>query len=142
VARRPSGNFLGDIVWGVRIGIVFAILYSLYVAILFLLVGSAPFDKHHTSVVTVIATYFVGGISGGAVVGAMRPYTHSRFVAIVVGIVAAFFVVFGVIVPSQGLPLRWTGANWASLVLTSVFLGAFGGNHFWKNPIDEGESHP
>jgi hypothetical protein len=130
---RPSYTFLGNIRWGVGLGLVFATLYSLYVAILFLIVGTAPFDKHHTTVLTVIAAYFAGGITGGAVVGAMRPYTDSRFTAILVGIVVAFFVVFGVLVASHGLPWRWDQAAWASLVITSMLLGSFGGNWFWKH---------
>lgn len=133
--RRSSDSFLSNLGWGVRLGLVFATLYSLYVAVLFVIVGSEPFDKRHTSVLTVIATYFLGGIIGGAVVGAMRPHTHARFAAILVGIVAAFFVVFGILVASQGLLWRWTGGAWFSLAFASVFLGSFGDNMFWKNPL-------
>jgi hypothetical protein len=138
-ARRQSRSFLGNLRWGVGIGLVFAALYSLYVAVLFLIVGSEPFDRHHTSVLMVIATYFVGGITGGSVVGVMRPHTHSRFVAIIVGIVAAFFVIFGVAVASQGLPWNWTRAAWTALAVLSILFGSFGGNMIWNNPFDSTE---
>ncbi len=133
---RPSYTLLGNLRWGIGLGLIFAALYSLYVAILFLIVGTEPFDKHHTTVLTVIATYLAGGVTGGAFVGAMRPYTDSRLVAIFVGMVAAFFVFFGVGVASQGMPWRWDQSAWAATVICSLLLGSFAGNHFWKNPFD------
>jgi hypothetical protein len=103
---------------------------------LFLVEGSQPFDRLHTTLTVVIATYFSGGITAGAVVGAMRRNTRNRFVAILVGIIAAFCVFLGIAVASDGLPNRWKGASWASLVVCSLLFGIFGGNMFWNNPLD------
>src|ERR1041385_9007533 len=124
---RSSRSFLGNVIWGVGFGLAFAALYSLYVAVLYLAEGSEPFDELHTSLLTVIATYVVGGVTSGTVVGAMRPYLHIRFVAILVGMTAAVFVFFGIIVAGHGMPWRWTSADWGSLALCSLFLGGFGG---------------
>src|SRR3954467_10118628 len=133
---RPSGTVRSNVMGGIGLGLLFASFYSLYVILLFVRKGSAPFDSLHTTLLTVILTYFSGGITAGAFVGAMRPHTHKRFVAILGGIVAAFFVFLGVAVASSGMPSRWTDANWFSLGLCSLLLGSFGGFWFWNNPID------
>jgi hypothetical protein len=133
--RRSSGDFLINLAWGVKLGLAFAAAYSLYVAVLFLAVGSQPFDKLHTSLLTVIATYVIGGLTSGTVVGVMRPYLHIRLVAILVGITAALFVIFGILVASQGMPWLWHRAEWGSLALCSLLLGSFGGNWFWNRPL-------
>ena len=134
-SSRSSGSLLGNLAWGVKLGLAFAGVYSLYVAVLFLAEGSQPFDKLHTSLLMVIATYVVGGLTSGTIVGVMRPYLHIRFVAILVGITAAVFVFFGIIVASHGMPWHWDRAGWGSLALCSLVLGSFGGNWLWKHPI-------
>ena len=82
-----------------------------------------------------IGTYFFGGTAAGVVVGVLRPLARWRAGAIVVGIIAAFFVVLGIGVARSGLPSRWTSADWFALTVLSIFFGAFAGNHFWKDPI-------
>jgi hypothetical protein len=134
-SRRSSGYFVTNLAWGVGLGLAFAAVYSLYVAVLYLAEGSQPFDKLHTSLLKVIATYVIGGLTSGTVVGVMRPYLHIRFVAILVGITAAVFVFFGIIVASHGMPWHWDRAGWGSLALCSFLLGSFGGNWFWKHPL-------
>jgi len=133
--RGPSGFFRSNLAWGLGLGLVFAAVYSLYVAVLYLAEGSQPFDNLHTSLSKVIAIYAIGGVTAGTVVGLMRPYLRIRLVAILVGIMAAIVVFFGIAVASQGMPWRWSRAAWLSLAACSLLLGSFGGNWFWKHPI-------
>ena len=132
---RSSGYFVTNLAWGVGLGLAFAAVYSLYVAVLYLAEGSQPFDRLHTSLLKVIAIYAIGGVTAGTVVGVMRPYVRIRLVAILVGIMAAIVVFFGIAVASQGMPWRWTRAAWLSLAACSLLLGSFGGNWFWKHPL-------
>ena len=119
----------------VLIGLAFACLYSLYVCVLYLLQGSAPFDRLGTNLWIVIGTYFFGGISAGVVVGLLQPLARWRLGAIVIGIIAAFFVFFGIVVAQDGLPSRWGSDNWILLTALPILFGTLAGNHFWKQPI-------
>jgi hypothetical protein len=119
----------------VVIGLVFACFYSLYVCGLYLLEGSAPFTRLGTTLGVVIGTYFFGGISGGVAVGVLKPLARWRVGAILVGIVAAFFVFFGIAVASDGLPSRWGRDQWITLTVLPILFGTFAGNNFWKRPI-------
>ena len=119
----------------VVVGLAFACLYSLYVCGLYLLDGSAPFARLGTTLGIVIGTYFFGGISAGVVVGLLKPIARWRAGAIVVGIIAAFFVFFGILVASDGLPSRWGTDQWVTLIVLPTLFGTFAGNRFWKDPI-------
>jgi hypothetical protein len=119
----------------VLIGLAFACIYSLYVCGLYLLEGSRPFDRLHTTLGIVVLMYFSGGIAAGVTVGLLQPLARSRAGAIFVGIIAAFFVFLGIGVGMDGLPSRWGGDSWGSVVLCAVLFGAFGGNMFWKDPL-------
>jgi hypothetical protein len=83
---------------GVGIGLIFASLYSLYMIGLYVIQGEEPFPRMGTTVLTVIATYFSGGITAGAVVGILRPLGRWRLGAIFIGIVAH---------SSSSLGLQW-----------------------------------
>jgi hypothetical protein len=129
-SQQPTLNWSS-----IGFGLVFAALYSLYVAVLYWIEGSQPFDRLHTSLLKVIAIYALGGVTGGAVVGVMRPYLRIRLVAILVGVIAAAFVFFGAGIASQGMPWHWTSAAWFSVAASSLLLGSFGGNWFWQHPL-------
>ena len=138
-SERPSASLIGNLRWGVGFGLAFAAVYSLYVTMLYLVEGSQPFDRLHTSLLQMIAIYAIGGVTAGTVVGVMRPYLRARLVAILVGILAAIVVFCGVAIASHGMPWHWHRAEWGSLALSSLLLGSFGGNWFWKRPL--GSNH-
>ena len=133
--HRSERSFSSNLVWGVGFGLAFAAVYSLYVVVLYLAEGSRPFDELHTTLVTVIATYVIGGLASGTVVGAMRPFLHIRFVAILVGITAAVVVFFGAAVASDGMPWHWRITVWESIAGCSLLLGSFGGYWLWSHPL-------
>jgi energy-converting hydrogenase Eha subunit B len=120
---------------GAAIGLAFACLYSLYVTGLYLIQGPEPFQRLGTNLGVVIGTYFFGGISAGVVVGVLQPIARWRLGAMGVGIIAAFFVFFGILVAADGLPSRWGSDNWITLTVLPILFGTFAGNSFWKGPI-------
>jgi energy-converting hydrogenase Eha subunit B len=83
----------------------------------------------------VIGTYFFGGISAGVAVGLLKPLARWRAGAILVGIIAAFFVFLGIVVAADGLPSRWGSDQWTTLIVLPILFGTFAGNRFWKDPI-------
>jgi hypothetical protein len=133
--HRTPTSLRGNLIWGVGLGLAFAAVYSLYVTVLYLIEGSQPFERLHTSLLMVIAAYAFGGVTAGAIVGVMRPYLRIRLVAILVGILAAVFVFFGVGVAADGMPWRWTRNAWLSTAICSLLLGSFAGNWVWMRPI-------
>jgi hypothetical protein len=135
VSQRRSVSFVSNLRWGVAWGVAVAAVYSLYVTVLYLIEGSRPFDRLHTSLLMTIAAYAFGGVAAGAVVGVMRPYVRIRLVAILVGILGAVFVFFGAAVASEGMPWGWTRSTWLSIAGCALLLGSFAGNWLWTRPI-------
>jgi hypothetical protein len=119
----------------VVIGLAFACIYSLYVCGLYLLEGAEPFTRLGTTLGVVIGTYFFGGISAGVAVGALQPLARWRAGAILVGIIGAFFVFFGILVASDGFPSRWGRDQWITIAALPILFGTLAGNKFWKDPI-------
>ena len=64
-----------------------ATLLSLWVAVLSLLRGSTRFDGYGLNAWQIMATYYVVGVSGGCLAGALRPLASSRWRAAIVGAV-------------------------------------------------------
>jgi hypothetical protein len=120
---------------GVAIGLAFACLYSLYVGGLYFLQGPAPFQRLGTSIGVVIGTYFFGGISAGIVVGVLQPLARWRLGAIVIGIIAAFFVFYGIGIAANGSPSEWRKNVWITWTVLPIVFGALAGNRFWERPI-------
>lgn len=120
---------------GIATGLIFACLYSLYVGGLYIVRGSEPFERLGTNVLTVIATYVIGGVSAGTVVGILRPLGKRRSGAILIAIVAAFFVFLGIAIAADGPPNHWGKDNWIGLIVLPILFGAVLGNSFWMKPV-------
>ena len=120
---------------GIGIGLIFASFYSLYVIVLYVFQGQEPFARLGTNLMTVIATYFFGGITAGAVVGILQPLNRWRLGGILIGIVAAFFVFFGIAVAADGPPTKWERRTWEPLLALPILFGTFAGIWFRKRPI-------
>ena len=65
-----------------------AFLFSVVVLVLYLFEGSRRFDANRTSITMVIVSYFLGGLAGGVVVGALLPLTRWLLGSALVGVVA------------------------------------------------------
>ena len=124
-----------NVIRGIAIGLFFTVAYSLYSILLYFLRGSEPFADHNTTLASVLAAYFFGGIVGGGTVGLLHPFVRSRTSAMLVGIVAAFFVSLGLMVAIRGTPTHWEGAEWATVAIMALIFGIFGGTQLWQPKV-------
>ena len=114
-------------------GVALAALYSLYAIALYAFRGQAPFEAVGATLAQVIASYFAGGILGGAAVGLLWPLSRHREGAIVIGIVTAFIVCAAARFSSVGAFSRWTSDIWLGTIIAAVFLGGLAANIFWNS---------
>ena len=111
------------ILWGVRSGVVFGLAFSALALVIRLLGGEGPFEVHHTSFAKMIASYLLGGISAGVIVGALRPLTKSKPGAAVVGFFAA--IPIGMLVRLAMLGNEpWEPRDTIVTLLVCIALGA------------------
>jgi hypothetical protein len=108
--------------FGVVVGLALAALYCVYAAVLFVVRGDAPFEKHNVSLRAVLATYVTLGIGGGIAYGLLHPLARSLFGRAVLGVLIATLVFFGITVATDGLPSHWERAVWQQpLILGGLF---------------------
>ncbi len=122
---------------GVVFGIGLATFYSLYVVGLYLFRGTAPFEANETTLGAVVAVYYFGGATGGAIAGLLLPLTTWRIGSTMVGMIAGLPVCFGVGFAIYGPLSQWDGSNLFGVIATAVLLGGFGGYAFWE-PVNPG----
>ena len=81
-----------NIRWGVGWGVAMAAIFTVYVAVLFLVFSLTR--KHNmfadATLPLIAAAYFAGGICGGFIAGALRPVMHWPLARMAVGILVAF----------------------------------------------------
>lgn len=111
---------------GIRWGFIFGAAYSLWAGVLFLLRGSTPFRGHNVTVVEAVATYLIGGVIAGGIVGILLPLTRWKLGAALVGMVAVLPVSIGVIGSMQGFS-PWTEGHTFVVAMMSLLLGGGGG---------------
>jgi hypothetical protein len=80
------GRIRSGLAWGAG----FAAAYSVYVILVGILNGRAPFEAAGTSLARVVGVYWLGGLLGGTVFGLALPLTRTRGGAAIVGALAAF----------------------------------------------------
>ena len=119
---------------GALFGLGMAAIYVAYVVVLYLLRGSAPFDKLHTSLLVVILSYVILGPVAGAVVGFLQPLAATRIGSMFVAFVGASVVYFGIGIAMSGPPQRWSGWDWASVPILGLIFGVILGSWYYKKP--------
>jgi hypothetical protein len=127
---------------GVGVGVFVATLYTAFVVLVYALNGSRPFAELGVSLRGVIATYYAGGLLGGAVLGALWPRARSRVEGTLIGILVALVVVMGAGVTMYGYPSSWTSASWIGVLSSGLVLGAGGANMFWSDRSYRGPPPP
>jgi hypothetical protein len=102
-------------------GVVFAVLCSLWVGLVVLVQGTAPFDRAGLSPLVVIGIYFLVGPLGGALIGLMLPLGRSVWGSILVGFVG--------VLPLYGAfaLLLVPRKDWLVGLVLTCFLGMFVG---------------
>ena len=94
--------------WGVSWGSAIASVFSAFAALQFAIHAAAMLAKYDLGLVAIIATYFAGGIAGGAVVGLLLPLAQRRIGAAVVGVLAILPIALMTQFATLGLA-PWTG---------------------------------
>ena len=79
--------FTFRVLFCVAAGVVFAMMCSLWVGLILLLQGTAPFERAGLSPVACVAVYFLAGPLGGALIGLMLPLARSMIGYVFVGFV-------------------------------------------------------
>jgi hypothetical protein len=117
---------------GIKVGLLFSCLYSVYVIGLYLIRGPAVFMAYGTTIGVVIASYFAGGIIAGAIVGALLPLTRFRIGAMLVYSIAAFFVFLSITIAMKESIEKLRGVDFGICVVAAIFMGVFG-SFAWRN---------
>jgi hypothetical protein len=100
-----------------------AALYSAYVALLFVLRGETPFAAHGVTLSQVLATYVASGLVGGILYAVLHPLRNKLLGRVILGVVVASLVFFGIGVATEGLPTGWQRATWEQTVILGSLLG-------------------
>ena len=129
-------RFLERLRWGARVGAIFGLLYASLAVVIFLVGGQAPFEAGHSSFEKMIATYLVGGVGAGLIVGMLKPLTQSKVGAAIVGSLAAIPV--GILLRfATGHPGPWQGTDTVVTLLFCAMLGAPLGVAYRRGSLDD-----
>lgn len=116
-----------NIISGIRTGLLLGGIFSVWAAIVFLLNGGKSIERYNgVTFPEVAGAYLVGGLLGGALVGALYPLVRYKVGAFLVGITAAFPFSVAVMGSLQGFS-PWTGGHTFVVCLMSVTIGAVTG---------------
>jgi hypothetical protein len=136
-----TSSLLGNLAWGVKGGVAFAIASVAWVGVLVVINGSVVLQPRHGPPVNawlVILAYLAGGIVAGAVVGLLRPAVRWRLGAALVGMVAAVPVFAGIRFLVDGLT-PWARGDSAVLAFCVVVGGGLAGVVIWA--LSHGQAH-
>lgn len=124
-------SIYNDLRWGTKWGLLAGVVYSGLGALVYTVKGNDPSDPVGVSLGVLVTTYILGGITGGGLLGLLRPLTVTRRGSSLVGVVASIPVCMGFLLLISGPVFGWGGAEIFSLVFTAVALGGYGGYTFW-----------
>jgi hypothetical protein len=112
---RP--DLVTDLKWGIQLGAFAAAFVTALAAVAVAVQGTAGLTRIGLSFGGLIALYAFGGVVGGAVLGALRPWI--RWMAPAVGIVAIAFVPFSLAmgVLLNGWITSWDRGEWFVAVI-------------------------
>jgi hypothetical protein len=135
---RAWRNTKENVVEGLIMGVVAAVLLSAFVVVLYFVRGSGPFYRINSSLPQAIIMYFLAGLLAGGAGGLLSPLSKTRLGAILVGIIAAAL-------PSYLITRAISRPEWAHVVplascISAIALGGIYGWGFWSSAKDEEQS--
>src|SRR3954471_3461411 len=86
---------VSDVVWGMRGGVLVALVYCAWITLIYVFHGQSAFDRQGVTYEATLAFYLGAGAISGAIAGVLRPLLRFRFGAYCVGVVAALPIGFG-----------------------------------------------
>jgi hypothetical protein len=127
-----KSSLLENVKWGAGYGAAFAVAYTLFVCVVALVGGTAPFREDGVSLGQIVGLYFVSGILVGGVVGIMRPLTGRRLGAAFVGFVAALPLFAVMLTTQRHDPLAWGRSDYLFIVIMAAVAGPPAGLILWS----------
>lgn len=123
-SARPAA---ADIARGVKVGLTFAVGFSLLSLVIFALSGGGASDRKGLTLGQVLTAYFAAGILSGAVGGMLlRVAARYPLLAYPVGVVAAFPGAMAITAVISHQFNGWGEGEWFTAVLSSVIYGIIG----------------
>lgn len=117
---------------GLIYGVLFGVALCLWVTVIFTLQGETPFIEVGTTYAHAAASYLIVSAVCGSVIGALFPFAKSTITSYAVGVVAASFVAFGIVVSTYGVPSRWEANAYGFLIVVSLVATLAIGNEINK----------
>ncbi len=130
--RSPRPRLQRDLQWGVGWGLWFACFYSVLAVGIYLLSGGRSFDRQGLSLGATVGLYFGGGLTTGAIVGLLRPWTRRRVGAMLVGSVAVIPLVLGGFILLFGPIASWERGLWLGALMAAIGFGVVGALAWWE----------
>lgn len=128
-------RLLGDIRWGIPLGLRIAQKFSLFVALPYVLLGDRWLARLGVTFWEILALYTGGGIVVGLILAILRPISRWRTGSILIGVIVAL-IGFGATLTLGSRPLtHWTLTNWVGVTVAGFVVGAFGGNLAWEENV-------
>ena len=128
----------GDILWGIRNGLLYGAGYSVVVVLLYAVDGPRRFDKIGVPLGPLIVFYLLGGLSAGIVLGVFRSALTRKYSAFIVSVLAAIPVAIGGTVLVTSNATDWTMREWSMSAIMSLIMAVIGMAVFWQDPAGMG----
>jgi hypothetical protein len=122
----PERRMAGNIVDGIKIGLMFTVVFSVMAVVVFVISGGTVFDRSFSTLGLVIAAYLVGGIASGALFGLLRPLARWAVGAAILGVVAAMPAYAAMRFAVDGFT-PWTADDTSTVLVLSSIIGGLGG---------------
>lgn len=120
-AQRLGNRLIAGASWGLFLGLI----YCGFAGLVLLTQGFRNVRLE------IFGIYLGGGLVGGLLVGALRPWIRSRVTAMTVGVVVMAPLGFGFLLLRNGPIANWDEAQFVALIAGSILLGSMGGKIFW-----------
>ena len=110
--------------YGVLYGIGLATMFSLFAILAWMFKTPEQLGRLHASLLQVVGSYFVGGVTGGAIIGVAFPLTRWAAPAVILGTVGTFpfFYVLGKFMEPDA-PV-WPARIAITLIASALFGGS------------------
>lgn len=121
-----------DVRWGVTGGLSVAAFYCLWVTAVYIVNGSAPFERNGVTFFSTVTSYLILGIVGGVIVGVLRPLSERRLGAYGIGFIVGLLSALGLMILVAGWPTRWDVPEWGTIPFVAAGGGWAIGSELWK----------
>ena len=130
---RPT---MKDVAKGARVGLLFAIGFTVLAALIYAAEGPRPFQRNDASFGTVVVLYLVGFTGAGIIAGTFhRLASRYQILAYLIGIIAASPMSFATMAVLNHNVSLWETGDWVPATIGSVIYGILGVRMFRKDPV-------